>query len=94
MLSPIVVEPREGYRIWIRYEDGSEGEIDLSDMVGVGVFKAWEDRAFFDTVKIAPYRSITWGDGLDLCADALYMEITGKTIEEYMSGFNAANVNV
>ena len=32
LVQPIAVEPREGYRIWIRYADGPEDEIDLSDL--------------------------------------------------------------
>ena len=29
MLKPIAVEPREGYRIWVRFNDGASGEVDL-----------------------------------------------------------------
>ena len=82
MLNPVAVEPREGFRIWIRYEDGVEGEIDLSHLVGEGVFKAWEDRDFFENVHIAD-RAVMWGDEIDLCPDALYMRLTGVNLEEY-----------
>ena len=30
MARPTSVEPREGYRIWLRYSDGAAGEVDLS----------------------------------------------------------------
>lgn len=40
---------REGLRIWLRFSDGSQGEVDLSDLVGLGVFQAWEAPG-----KIAP----------------------------------------
>ena len=40
MLHPIEVEAREPYRIWLRYSDGVSGEIDLSDVAGMGVFLA------------------------------------------------------
>ena len=75
------VEPRDGYRIWIEFDDGSAGELDLSDSAD-GVSAAWEDRAFFETVRISPTGAVTWGDDLDMCSDALYMELTGKTVEE------------
>ena len=52
-VEPVAVEPREGFRIWIRYEDGAEGEIDLSDVAGKGVFKAWDDREFFESVYVS-----------------------------------------
>ena len=50
MIRPIAVEPREGYRVWLRYPDGAKGEVDLSHLAGRGVFKAWDDRACFETV--------------------------------------------
>ncbi len=87
MIMPAKVEPREGYRIWIAFQDGVEGEVDLSRHAGKGVFKAWEDPEFFATVRIdAPWRALTWGDTdqLDLCTDTLYMELTGKTVDELM----------
>ena len=81
-VRPIKVEARDGYKIWLEYADGVSGEVDLSDVAGEGIFKAWEDRAFFESVHLTPLRAIAWNDEIDLCADALYMEITGLTFEE------------
>ena len=81
---PIAVEPRDGFRIWLEYDDGSSGEVDLSELAGKGVFKAWEDRAFFEAVHISDFDSISWEDDIDLCEYALYMQLTGKSIEEVM----------
>lgn len=37
-MSRIVeVRPSDGYRIWLRFSDGAEGEVDLSDLAGRGV---------------------------------------------------------
>ena len=82
MLRPVAVEAREGRRIWLRYSDGAAGEVDLSDMTGKGVFKAWDEPGCFEKVHIAPHRAIAWSDDLELCPDALYMELTGKTWDE------------
>ena len=90
MLRPIEVKPLPEYRIWIEYEDGESGEIDLSHLAGKGVFKAWDKPGYFGKVHISPYRAIAWDDDLDLCADALYMELTGKTVEEIMPGVQPA----
>ena len=86
MPSPIAVKPLEGCKIWLRYEDGVEGEVDLSDVAGKGVFAAWDDRAFFESVRLDEYGDIAWGDEdeIGLCQDALYMEITGKSIDEVL----------
>ena len=78
------------YRIWLRYDDGVEGEVDLSDMAGARVFVAWEDHEFFSGVRLGPCRSIVWSDDVDLCGDALYLEITGMTPEELFPGLRDA----
>ena len=76
------VKPLKGYRLWLRYEDGVEGTVDLSDLVGKGVFALWEDEERFRQVRIGDGGELVWSDDVDLCADALYLQITGKRPEE------------
>ena len=78
MNRPTQVEARAGFSLWIKYADGAAGEIDLSDLAGRGVFRAWDDRAFFASVRISKNGAIVWGRRIDLCPDALYMRLTGK----------------
>ena len=82
VIEPVDVEPRDGYRIWLRYSDGASGEVDLSDMAGRGVFRVWLDRVFFEKVHVSDHGSIAWSDDIELCADARYMKLTGKSAEE------------
>ena len=82
MIQAVSVEPRTGYRILLRFEDGAEGEVDLSDMAGRDVFKAWDEPGRFEQVHVAPHGAISWGDDLELCRDALYLELTGKSFAE------------
>ena len=82
MIRPVEVEPRDGFRIWLRYSDGAAGEVDLSDVAGQGVFEAWNEPGFFDRVHVTPHRAIAWSDEIELCPDSLYMEITGKSWDE------------
>lgn len=79
MLNPIEkVEARPGYRLWIRFADGVEGEVSVKHLVGKGVFRAWEDSAFFSKATIDPGSgTVTWAGGIDLAPDALYAQITG-----------------
>ena len=79
MLEPIEVEARDSHRLWLRYSDGAAGEVDLSRLAGKGVFAAWKEPGCFERVHIAPHRAIAWTDDLELCADALYLELTGKS---------------
>ena len=84
-IYPTAVAPLEGYRIWLRYSNGVAGEVDLSDMAGRGVFSAWNDREFFEGVRLDAYGAITWSADIDLCPDALYMRLTDKSTTEVMS---------
>ena len=79
MIRAMEVEPRDGYRIWLRYSDGASGEVDLSDLVGKGVFRAWRDAGFFDGVHVTPHGSIAWSESIEICPDSLYRDLTGKS---------------
>lgn len=93
MNRPIAVEPRGQYRIWLRYADGSDGEIDLSDLAGRGVFQAWEDPSVFEAVRIGESGAIEWPGGLDLCPDAMYMRLSGKSAEELFPALDQTSVD-
>jgi len=82
MIKPLAVKALPNYRVYIKYSDGAEGEIDLSDLVGQGIFEAWRDCHFFEKVRVGGGRQIRWSDEIELCPDALYMKLTGKTPEE------------
>jgi hypothetical protein len=82
MTRPILVKALPDYRIYIKFSDGAEGEVDLSDLAGQGVFKAWKDPRVFEAVSIGPGRQVQWGNEIELCPDALYLRLTGKTPEE------------
>ena len=84
MIHPVEVEARGEFRVWLKFSDGAAGEIDLSHLAGQGVFAVWNEPGCFERVTLAPHRAISWGDEIELCADALYMEITGKAVEEVM----------
>jgi hypothetical protein len=76
------VQVLNDYRIKLDFDDGVSGDIDLFDLVGRGVFSAWRDTTFFREVRIGSSGELTWGEGIDLCPDSLYLKITGKTPED------------
>jgi len=82
MLKPVEVRALPGYKLWLRYEDGAHGEVDLSGLVGKGVFQVWNDPHAFEAVTIGESGELTWGDEVELCPDAMYMRITGKSPHE------------
>lgn len=71
------LRPMPDHRLWLRFDDGVEGAVDLSDMVGVGVFALWNDSAAFDAVRVGELGDAVWSDQVELCPDALYLKVTG-----------------
>jgi hypothetical protein len=83
MKHMIAVQTLPDHKLKLRFDDGVEGVVNLSTEVGKGVFAAWQDPQHFASVKIQHGgRSLEWPGEIDLCADALYLEITGKAVEE------------
>jgi hypothetical protein len=82
MKQIIAFEVLDNYRVRLRFDDGVEGVADLSALVGKGVFAAWRDYEFFRQAYVADYGSLTWPGELDLCPDALWLQVTGKQPED------------
>jgi hypothetical protein len=82
MIRPIKVQALPRYRIYLEFSDGTKGEVDLSDLAGNGVFQIWNDYNFFEKVHIGDHREVKWDDEIELCADSLYLKLTGKSPEE------------
>ena len=86
---PIAVEPRDGYRIWVLYPDGTQGEIDLADMLRWEVGKPLKDRKFFEGVHINKgIGCVCWGipEGAETAVDTSpewdYAELLGMSRAE------------
>ncbi len=78
MASRLVeVEARPKFRLWVKFADGVEGEVDLSDVAGRGVFRRWTEtpdefaRVVIDEATGAP----NWPGELDVAPDRLYAEV-------------------
>jgi hypothetical protein len=86
MLYDVVeVEARTNFRVWVRFEDGLQGEVDLSDLVGRGVFKRWRDTPseFAEVAVDSDSGTIVWPGGLDVAPDRLYLDVVrtaGKAV--------------
>lgn len=86
MLKDIIeVQPQENYHLYLKFEDGQEGIIDLSRLIEfTGIFEPLKDLDYFKTVKInSDWGTIYWENGADLDPDVLYSTITGEAIPKY-----------
>ena len=88
------VEVLPNNQLRLRFDDGVAGVVNLSAEVGQGVFAPWTDAKVFASVKIGRAgRALIWSDEIDLCADALYLEITGQRAEDLFPGLKPAPVH-
>ena len=83
MRNIVQVKPLPGCKLQLRFDDGAQGEVDLSAELQKEVFAAWKTPGHFESVRLAHGgRALEWPGEIDLCADALYLEITGMKVEE------------
>ena len=74
-----VVEARYagGYRIWLRFDDGVEGEIEFADELQKPcgpVKEPLKDVEYFKQFHI-DFDTLAWPSGYDICPDVLYASV-------------------
>lgn len=88
MLSDVVkVEPRGGWRIWLQFQDGERGEVDLEPLLSFqGVFAPLRDPGYFARVRVNPeLGTIYWPNDGDWDPLVLYSLVTGRPIEALLA---------
>ena len=61
------------YMIWLRFNDGAEGEIDLEAQLEGEMFAPLTDRTLFQRFRVDPeLQTIVWENGADLAPEFLY----------------------
>jgi len=78
----VTIDVLKDYKLRLVFDDGVTGIIDVSYLVGKGVFARWNDYAEFSKVRIGSGGELIWDDQIDLCPDSLYLKITGQQPEE------------
>ena len=86
MLKDIIeVQHLSSYKIYLRFEDGVEGELDLSAFISFdGIFEPLKSPSEFAKVTVHPeLGTIVWPNGADLDPDVLYSKLTGKSVSTH-----------
>lgn len=61
------------YVVWLRFNDGVHGEVDLSAELQGKIFEPLRDRSFFATVGLHPdLGTIAWSNGADFAPEFLH----------------------
>jgi hypothetical protein len=74
-MMPRVIDARHAgaYRVWLRFDDGLSGEIDLEDELWGPVFEPLKDVAEFGRLRADPeLETVVWPNGADFAPEFLY----------------------
>ena len=63
--------------VWLRFNDGAEGEVDLKDELFGEVFEPLQDVAKFRQLRLDPeLNTIAWSNGADLAPEFLHERLS------------------
>jgi len=65
----------DGYRVWLAFNDGAEGEIDLSSELYGEIFEPLKDVSFFKSFTLEGH-TLSWSNGADFAPEFLRENIT------------------
>jgi len=64
------------YCIWLKFEDGVEGEVDLEGELWVEVFQVLKDKALFAELSLdGELETVVWPNGADFAPEFLYQKL-------------------
>jgi hypothetical protein len=66
----------DAHRVWLRFEDGLEGEIDLGRQLEGEIFEPLNDPGYFSRFKVDG--TLTWANGADFAPEFLHDLLTKK----------------
>jgi len=75
---PDVIEVRyvRDYTVWLRFDDGTQGEVDISRSFKGPVFEPLRDYEFFKKVYVdKDLGTIAWPNGADVAPETLYERV-------------------
>jgi hypothetical protein len=70
----VEARPLGGSRVWLRFEDGLEGDLDLGPELYGEVFEPLRDPEFFACFEVD--HTLTWPNGADFAPEFLYERLT------------------
>lgn len=79
-----VIEVRTlgSHRLHLCFDDGAEGDLDMSEETWDGVFAPLGDPDFFDKVRVdEELGTIVWPNGADIAPDSLHACVTGQLLK-------------
>ena len=62
----------DGYKLWVSFDDGTAGEVDLENKLFGAIFEPLKEKSFFSKVAVDPQlETVVWPNGADLAPEFL-----------------------
>ena len=74
MKSVVEAQHVGGYKIWLRFDDGVEGEVDFNGELWGPVFEPLKNIEYFQRFFIDD-DTLAWPNGADVCPSVLYATV-------------------
>lgn len=75
-------KPVGRFQVFLRFDNGASGMVDLSHFAGRGVFEVWSREGVFEQLSVSTAGALQWPGDLDLCPDSLYLQMVRKSAPE------------
>ena len=77
MIKLIEAKYVRDYLVWVRFDDGATGEIDLADRLFGPVFQPLQDPDYFKTFEVhAELHTLVWANGADFAPEFLHERVS------------------
>ena len=64
------------FKLWVRFDDGTSGEVDLKNKLSGPMFEPLKEQTFFSKVSVDPeLETVVWPNGVDLAPEFLKRHI-------------------
>jgi len=64
------------YRLWVTFDNGQAGEVNLEGCLKGPIFEPLKDKVFFSRVSVDPeLETVVWPNGADLAPEFLYSHL-------------------
>jgi hypothetical protein len=88
----IDVKGLENFNLSLKYDDGTEGIVNIAHLANKGVFKIWNKTGTFQNVYIdKESNAVAWNDEIDLCPDSLFLRLKGISFQTWKEKQYATN---
>jgi hypothetical protein len=75
----VEVKAESGYRLFVRFADGTSGQVQLDLSELSGVLSPLRDPAFFERA-FADHGAVAWPGNIDLAPDAMYEQVVKQGV--------------